>query len=182
VEEIHGVLVSQLWPGNEPVAAGEFRDRPLLDSATSRPFQTAFGQELHKSVFEKAAALFHALIANHPFTNGNKRTAVLSLDHFLLANGYFLALGDDEMYRLAKDTASYRERAIPHEEVLAQIVERLRTKAIPFRLLKKSTTADWYQDVVEVSCIIRGHKLNRNQPSVPHARIGSRAKKSGCGR
>lgn len=164
MEEIHDVLVSRTWPGDEPVSPGEFRDARLLDSATARPFQTAFGQELHKSIFQKAAALFHALIANHPFTNGNKRTAVVALDHFLLANGYFLAMSEDEMYGLAKTTASYREQALSHEGMLAQIIERLRTRAIPIRILWKETTPAWYKTVVSVRRSIRSNKLNRQQP------------------
>jgi prophage maintenance system killer protein len=49
-----------------------------------------FSQDVHSTVLDKGAALFHSLTANHPFHNGNKRTAVLALDHFLLADDYVL--------------------------------------------------------------------------------------------
>ena len=45
---------------------------------------------MFRSLPEKAAALFHSLIANHPFGNGNKRTAVIALELFLSANSVLL--------------------------------------------------------------------------------------------
>ena len=80
VEFIHDELVSRLWPGSDPIASGEYRNRKLLESATARPFHSAFGRDAYRTVFDKAAVLFHSLISNHPFYNGNKRTAALALD------------------------------------------------------------------------------------------------------
>ena len=78
----------------------------LYFSACSHtPFQSAGGQEIYPTVVAKAAALFHSLISNHAFHNGNKRTAVLAMDTFLIGNGYSLALDNDPMYELARDTA-----------------------------------------------------------------------------
>ena len=87
IEWLHDEVVPHLWPGKDPIGHSEYRSQPLLDSAANRPFQTAFGHEIFADAFSKAAALFHALISDHPFNNGNKRAAVLALDHFLLANG-----------------------------------------------------------------------------------------------
>ena len=116
VEHIHDDLVAKLWPGSDPIASGEYRSRELLESAAARPFHSAFGQDAYPRVIDKAAVLFHSLIANHPFYNGNKRTAVLALLHFLLANGYLLVLRSKEMYELAERTASYRHRGLSHEQ------------------------------------------------------------------
>lgn len=72
------------------------RDDNLLDSAVFR-CQTSFGgEDLYPTVFEKAAALFHSLIFDHPFVDGNKRTALFSADRFLFLNGYeFIASNND---------------------------------------------------------------------------------------
>ncbi|MBI2819778.1 MAG: type II toxin-antitoxin system death-on-curing family toxin, partial [Acidobacteria bacterium] len=102
---IHDGVVAQFWAFDEPIQPQEYRDQKLLDSAVHRPFQTAFGKDIHRTIIDKAAALFHSLITNHPFTNGNKRTAVIAADMFLLANGYWLWLSADEIYQLAKETA-----------------------------------------------------------------------------
>jgi death on curing protein len=47
------------------------RDRGLLSAAVARP-QTGY----YSDVFEEAAALFESLSQNHPFIDGNKRTAI----------------------------------------------------------------------------------------------------------
>lgn len=46
-----------------------------------------------------AAALLHALIHNHPFHNGNKRTALVSTIVFLDRHGYVLTVSEDELYQ-----------------------------------------------------------------------------------
>lgn len=100
------------------------RDRNKIESAAYRPFQSAFGDDIFPTLAGKAAALFHALIADHPFENGCKRTAVIAADLFLIANMRFLTLPDNEMYELAKETATYRERGLTQEEILRQIEDK----------------------------------------------------------
>jgi death on curing protein len=46
------------------------------------------GQDLYATIVEKAAALGFSLIQNHPFMNGNKRTAHAAMETFLVLNGY----------------------------------------------------------------------------------------------
>lgn len=51
------------------------RDITLLESAIARP-QASFEQkDLYSEIFVKAAALMESLLKNHPFIDGNKRTA-----------------------------------------------------------------------------------------------------------
>jgi death-on-curing protein len=56
-------------------------------AACARPFQTAFGEDLYFSPFEKAAALFHSIICDHAFVDGNKRTATVGAIGALAAEG-----------------------------------------------------------------------------------------------
>lgn len=49
----------------------------LLKSAVLRPPTTIGGLDAYPSVHEKAAALMHSLIRNHPFVDGDSRTAVV---------------------------------------------------------------------------------------------------------
>lgn len=64
------------------------RDANLLESAVFRP-QSTFGEhDLYPSVFDKAATLLHGILFNHPFVDGNKRTAVASAAAFLAKNGW----------------------------------------------------------------------------------------------
>lgn len=66
------------------------RDFGLLHSATERPKATYGGEDLYPTIFLKASALLHSLAENHPFTDGNKRTAWLSTKRFLYINRYHL--------------------------------------------------------------------------------------------
>jgi death on curing protein len=55
---------------------------------------------LHSNIAEQAAAYLYHLAMNHPFIDGNKRTAFAVMDTFLRLNGYNLKLTDDEAYDL----------------------------------------------------------------------------------
>ena len=152
-------------PGDEPVGPHEPRDQGLLSSAVARPFQSAFGEDRHKTTIRKAAALFHSLIANHPFHNGNKRTAIIAMNLFLEANGWFLMLSHADMYILAKETASYRERSISHEDMYSHIFQKLKNHTISYRGLKKMAgTAELCKDILGVRRLVRSHLRNREQP------------------
>jgi len=68
------------------------RSPALLESAALRPRASFAKKDLYPSVFEKAAALMHSLVANHPFVDGNKRTATAAALIFLELNGYSLRI------------------------------------------------------------------------------------------
>lgn len=77
------------------------RDLGLVESAVARP-QAGFGGEyLYISIFDKAAALFQSLLKNHPFVDGNKRTALSSASLFLKKNGYRLTNNHQEEVEFA---------------------------------------------------------------------------------
>jgi death-on-curing protein len=59
-----------------------------LESALAQPRMTFGGQDLYATLVEKAAALGFSLIQNHPFVDGNKRTAHAAMETFLVLNGY----------------------------------------------------------------------------------------------
>ena len=72
------------------------RDFALLHSAVERPKATYSGQDLYKTIFDKAAALLQSLCLNHPFTDGNKRTAWATTHKFLWDNSYYLKVKRSE--------------------------------------------------------------------------------------
>lgn len=82
------------------------RSIPLLDSAVARPQATFGGIDLYPALPEKAAALLHSIISNHPFVDGNKRTGFTAMDVFLRLNDYHLLAGEDEIYELVMSVAS----------------------------------------------------------------------------
>ncbi|MEW6249620.1 MAG: type II toxin-antitoxin system death-on-curing family toxin [Planctomycetota bacterium] len=57
-----------------------------LESALARPFTTVGGVDAFPELFDKVAALIHALIAFHPFVDGNKRIGLVAGDMCLRLN------------------------------------------------------------------------------------------------
>lgn len=94
VEQV--ITINARHLGGEPAV----RDAGLAQSAVARPQTFAFGVEAYPTLEEKAAALLHSIICNHPFADGNKRTAWAAMETMLVANGHFSALSDDEAYEL----------------------------------------------------------------------------------
>jgi len=64
------------------------RNLGLLESAIHAPQQILFGQEMYKSIPEKSSVYLYHIIKNHPFNDGNKRTAFSCFCTFVKANGY----------------------------------------------------------------------------------------------
>lgn len=77
------------------------RDLGLIESAVARP-QSGFGGEyLYKNIYDMAAALLQSILKNHPFIDGNKRTALSSTAIFLKVNGYKLINNHQEEVEFA---------------------------------------------------------------------------------
>src|ERR1700726_1743464 len=74
------------------------RDAGLLEAALYRP-QTGYYDDL----IEEAAALWESLAQNHPFLDGNKRTAFAATYTFLAINGAPLRASSDEAYGFIAD-------------------------------------------------------------------------------
>ncbi len=84
------------------------RDEGLLESALAQPQATFGGQFLHPTLPEQAAAYLYHLAKNHPFVDGNKRTAFAVMDTFLRINGYRLDLSADATYQMVLDVVEDR--------------------------------------------------------------------------
>jgi len=80
--------------------AGGLRDWGLLDSAVNRLRASFDEKDLYPDIFTKAAALGHSLILNHPFVDGNKRTAWEAMHTFIEENEYSLQAEHDEIIEL----------------------------------------------------------------------------------
>jgi len=77
------------------------RDMGLIESAVARPQSGFNGKYLYTNIFDMAAALLQSLLKNHPFVDGNKRTALTSASIFLEINGYLLNRNDNEIVEFA---------------------------------------------------------------------------------
>ncbi len=95
----------------------------LLHSATERPKATFGGNDLYPTIFEKAAALIHSLIQNHPFNDGNKRTALISMVRFLRLNGYVLK---HPITSTVKFTLKIQKKKINFKEIVSWINKHIK--------------------------------------------------------
>ncbi len=87
------------------------RDLGLMESALARPQNlAAYGEP---DIPALAAALGFGLARNHPFVDGNKRTAYVAVETFLVLNGLDLVAGDAECVVVMLDLAAGE---LPEEE------------------------------------------------------------------
>ena len=95
------------------------RDQKLLDSALARPRQR-LSYDANVSIFELAAAYSFSIAKNHPFIDGNKRTAFTIGTLFLEINGYKLGATEVDatitFENLASDVLKENELSLWFEE------------------------------------------------------------------
>lgn len=98
------------------------RDLGLLEGALAIPQATLGGQYLHGSVLDMAAACLYHLCRDHPFVDGNKRTALAATLVFLSLNGIDTEGIDEEtLYILTTRAASGEATKSMISEELARL-------------------------------------------------------------
>ena len=98
--QFHALSI-QLYGGGEGL-----RDIGRLEAAIATQEQVVFGSELYPSPHEKAAAMMRGIIADHPFSDGNKRTGILTALIFLELNGFEFVAEKGEIEDFAVQTAT----------------------------------------------------------------------------
>ena len=107
VKAIHEHLEREFAASSDPIEPAGVRDENLLHSAVNRPFTSLGPTAKYPSVEMASAALFHSLVLNHAFFNGNKRTALVSLIVFLDRNERVLAASERELFRFTLRVAQH---------------------------------------------------------------------------
>ena len=102
VREIHKAAIRDFG------GADGVREISLLESAVSAPQATFAGKSTYSSVVEIAAAYLFYLCRNHPFLDGNKRTALGACVVFLKLNGIVPKPDGPEWEELTLDVAASR--------------------------------------------------------------------------
>jgi death-on-curing protein len=82
------------------------RDPQLLSSALAMPAASFQVKYLHRDLYDQAAAYAFHICQNHPFLDGNKRTALASALVFLSLNGVELDDPREELYKLMQNVAA----------------------------------------------------------------------------
>ncbi len=97
--QLHALVIE------ETGGSAGLRDLGRLESAIATQTQNVFGEELYTSLIVKAAALIRAIVADHPFADGNKRTAILAGLTFLKINDVVTTMHEREIEDFAVKVA-----------------------------------------------------------------------------
>ncbi len=91
---IHEILIDKIG------GSTGIRDKGALEASLSRSYATFDKIDLYPTVIDKAAALFESLIINHPFIDGNKRTAYVLMKYLLFTEGVSINTSEKEKYKM----------------------------------------------------------------------------------
>jgi death-on-curing protein len=94
VLNIHNILIDK-FGGSKGV-----RDHGSLESAINRPYGTFENHDLYPTPSDKAAAILESILINHPFIDGNKRTAYVLMRLILLNYGFDILANQDDKYKM----------------------------------------------------------------------------------
>lgn len=166
--EQHEILINKAMKFNNIVTYlsnnnNVLRDRGLLESAISSPFQSMFGEDLYKTVEEKAFVLFLNIAKNHPFMDGNKRTAALICDYYLMENGMELNLETKEKFKFMLNVLEKNiepEQALFIFKELVVPIESISRKPITEEI--KSDFLNRYNQISETLNLNFEKSLNKN--------------------
>lgn len=108
IEAVHFAIARDFEHSTDPIAPAGVRSRPLLESAAGRPATQMFGEAKYTTVEMAAAALLHSIVLNHPFLNGNKRTALVAMLVCLDENGVTIQCDQNELFQWMIRVASHQ--------------------------------------------------------------------------
>ena len=103
------------------------RDQAMLESALARPQQRMAYGGADVDLPALAAAYAYGIARNHPFVDGNKRTAAVACELFLELNGYLLVATDPDMYPVFYGLAAGE---ISEEELTIWLREHARSESV----------------------------------------------------
>lgn len=103
LDEVLGIHADQI---RRYGGAPGLRDLGLLKSALAMPETTFEDELLHGTLFEQAAAYVFHIARNHPFVDGNKRTALMCALVFLGLNGKRLETKPKRLFELVYGVAA----------------------------------------------------------------------------
>lgn len=108
VMAVHEQLTKDFEAADDPISPPGVRDRALLESAVLRQHTGLGDQMKYADRYENAAALIYGVCNNHPFFNGNKRTALVSgLMHLDRNNLVLEGVTRDDLFRMMRRIASH---------------------------------------------------------------------------
>lgn len=135
VLRIHDELEQDAELAMDPIYPPGIRSSDLLESACMRPHTGMPSDAKYPTVEMAAAALVHSIVNNHPFHNGNKRSALVAMMVFLDMNNHWLrpTVEQSDLYiwilevarhRVLSDAYKYPNRADYEVQAMAEWIRK----------------------------------------------------------
>jgi death-on-curing protein len=128
------VVIDKFFSEYEKGCNKQFRgikDTNLFVSALNQPKQTFDKKDLYPTILSKAACYLRSFSMDHPFFDGNKRTALMSTITFLEKNGYEVIADNEKMFKLV-------EKVVKGRMSVPSIERRLKKFTRPVVLRKRN--------------------------------------------
>jgi death-on-curing family protein len=123
---IHYYVVTKLMAWEGIVYSG------TITGCVNKVFSDVYGEKKYKRIEDKAGALLYSIVHGHSFTDGNKRTGLLTTCLFLFFNGKVLKIPEDCVKFLEK-MADAKDPNAPTEEDAIEWIEKFTASSIyPF--------------------------------------------------
>ena len=136
VEYIAHKLAQEWWTFDEPIPDFSTRFPGVLESCLATPFQSFGKKEAYSGLVGKASVLFYLMIKNHPFQNGNKRIAMVTLFDLLHKNKKWIKVDEMELYNFAKWVAASNPKL--REATILGIHKFIKTYLVDLDTVRKS--------------------------------------------
>ena len=184
---VHDVLVKDFLRSEDPIQPPGVRSPHLVGSTINRP-QTSLGTTYKYPTIEMAAAaLFHSVVQNHCFHNGNKRTALVAMLVFLDHNSLIVTADEDELFKFTLRVAQHR-LVPPHYDQLSdrevmEIAQWIRSNSrrkekgdrpIPWHRLRRILSRQFSCDSIRVSG--GGNRIDITRRVSKRSRFANRSK------
>ena len=123
-------LAEKFMTWDEPIPNFGSRFPNILESCLDQPFIRFSKKDLYRGLAGKASILFYLIIKNHPFQNGNKRIAVMSLLYFLSKNSKWLNIDNVSLYNFARNIAKSNPKS--SEKIILYIQSFIKKHLVDF--------------------------------------------------
>lgn len=110
IVSIHEALVRDFAQTPDPIDPPGVKSQDLLESAVGRQFTSLGGEPKYKTLAQMAASLSHGIALNHPFHNGNKRTALVALICLADQNDLNITATEHELFDFVLRTVNHSFR------------------------------------------------------------------------
>ena len=108
IRTIYEQLSEDYRQSSDPIDSGERDQGIILEAAIARPHTAAGGRLKYPTVEMAAAALMHAMVQDHPFHDGNKRTAIVSFLVFLDQNNFVFNGEEHDLFETVLKIANHQ--------------------------------------------------------------------------